>query len=206
MKPLFRSAVFALLMLLAGSALHAQQTATQPLTLNVTGTPVTITNTTLRNGVATVAYVNETAQATGGFGPYTFSVSTGVLPAGLTLNGTTGVISGTPTTAGSTTFTLRATDSQSPGVSGTKQFTIIVYSKLVFTTSTLPNATLGQPYSASIAFTGGLAPYTCSVGSGTLPTGLAITTAASACTLSGTPTQSGSFTFSAQVVDSSAVN
>jgi hypothetical protein len=57
-----------------------------------------------------VAY-NSSIAVTGGTGPYTFTVSTGTLPAGLTLNSTTGAITGTPTAAGTSGFTIKVVDS-----------------------------------------------------------------------------------------------
>lgn len=63
----------------------------------------------LQGGVVGIAY-SETISAQGGTAPYTFAVSAGALPAGMTLNGTTGIISGTPTTVGTYDFTIQATD------------------------------------------------------------------------------------------------
>jgi hypothetical protein len=60
------------------------------------------------NGTVGVAY-NQTITASGGTAPYTFAVTAGALPAGLTLT-TAGVLAGTPTTAGGFGFTVRATD------------------------------------------------------------------------------------------------
>lgn len=69
-----------------------------------------ITTTTLPGGSIGTAY-SATLAASGGTTPYTWAVTTGSLPAGLALNSTTGVISGTPTAAGSSTFTVTCTDS-----------------------------------------------------------------------------------------------
>src|SRR5207249_90934 len=81
----------------------------QAATLMVTAaTAVKITTTSLPNGTAQAAY-SVTLQATGGTLPYTWSVSSGQLPAGLTL-GASGTISGTPTTAGLATFTIQVAD------------------------------------------------------------------------------------------------
>ena len=73
---------------------------------------LTITTVSLPNGVQNVAY-NVTLQATGGQTPYNWSISTGTLPAGLTLNSSTGVISGKPTATGTSSFTVQVTDSLS---------------------------------------------------------------------------------------------
>lgn len=82
----------------------------QAATLTVTAAAtVKITTTSLPNGVTSVAY-SAMFQATGGTLPYTWSVSSGQLPAGLTLSAA-GAISGTPTTAGLATFTIQVADS-----------------------------------------------------------------------------------------------
>jgi large repetitive protein len=74
--------------------------------------PLDITTLTLPGAEVGVAY-SVTAQATGGVPPYTWAVSAGTLPAGLTLNASTGAITGTPTATGSSGFQLRVTDSHS---------------------------------------------------------------------------------------------
>src|SRR5205085_3001016 len=79
-------------------------------TLTVTSaSAVTITTTSLPNGTVQTAY-SATLQATGGTAPYTWSVGSGSLPAALTLS-PSGTISGTPTTAGSSAFTIQVADS-----------------------------------------------------------------------------------------------
>lgn len=200
----FRFMALAVLVLFAGSGAFAQQTATQQLTLTVTSTPVTVTTTSLHNGISTTVYAPITLAASGGLGPYTFSVSTGTLPAGLTLS-STGVLSGTPTTPGTSNFTIQAADSQLVPATGTKVFNIVVFAPLVFTTTTIPNATLGLSYSTPINFTGGAAPYTCSISAGSLPTGLSVSTSGNACVINGTPTASGNFTFTIRVTDNTQI-
>jgi large repetitive protein len=87
------------------------QTATQAYTVVILST-LTVSTTTLPAANIGIAYT-ATLAATGGQSPYTWAVTTGSLPSGLTLNATTGVISGTPTTAGTFTFTVTVTDSAS---------------------------------------------------------------------------------------------
>ena len=70
---------------------------------------ITVNPATLPNGTVGIAY-SQTVSATGGTGSYTFSVSAGSLPAGLSLNAATGAITGTPTTAATSNFTITATD------------------------------------------------------------------------------------------------
>jgi hypothetical protein len=70
---------------------------------------ITLAPLTLPNGTIGVAY-SQTITATGGTAPYAYSLTSGALPAGLTLT-TAGVVAGTPTTAGTHTFTVRGTDS-----------------------------------------------------------------------------------------------
>ncbi len=85
--------------------------AVQYFTLTVTG--LQITTGSVPAGTKRVAY-SSTLQATGGVSPYHWAIKTGTLPAGLTLNSSTGTISGTPTRTGTYTFKVQVKDSSSP--------------------------------------------------------------------------------------------
>jgi len=87
--------------------------------------PLAISTTSLGNGVVSQTF-NTTIKVTGGKASYTFVVSTGSLPAGLTLAASTGVISGTPSTAGSSTLTVKVTDSSSPVQTATQSYTLAI--------------------------------------------------------------------------------
>jgi Putative Ig domain len=180
------------------------QTATKSLSITVSTsvTPVTITTTSLASGQQGTAY-SATLAASGGTTPYSWSLLTGVLPAGLTLNASTGQISGTPTGSGSFSFTAQVTDSTTPTAqTATKALSITVSgpTTLSIATSTLSNATEGSAYSATLTATGGTTPYAWSIASGSLPAGL--TLAASTGVISGTPTAAGTSTFTVKVTDS----
>lgn len=87
---------------------------------------VTITPTTLPDGEVNAAYTSTTLVGAGGTAPYTFAVTTGETPGGLTLS-SEGVLSGTPTAAGSTDFTVTATDStEETPETGTEAYTLVV--------------------------------------------------------------------------------
>jgi large repetitive protein len=140
--------------------------------LNVNQPVVTINPATAANGVVGVAYVQQLT-ATGGITPYFYSVTGGVLPANVALNATTGNITGTPTVATTSTYTVTAYDFyQSPG-SRTYTPTIILPT-ITITPTTLSNATTGQYYQKNIIASGGTPPYTYAVTANTLPTSLSL--------------------------------
>ena len=155
--------------------------------LNIEHKPIvpTITTDSLPNGTVGTAY-NQTLTATGDT-PITWSLENGTLPIGFSLAGT-GVISGTPTTAGTSTFTVKAANAA--GYS-TKQLSIIIAGiPPTITTNSLPNGTLKKAYSQTLTAAGNT-PITWSLESGTLPIGLNLTGS----TISGTPTTAGTSTF-----------
>jgi len=175
-------------------------TAMLSITISAQSSTLTITTTTLPAGAVGAAY-SATVMATGGKTPYTFTISAGTLPAGLSISATTGAITGTPTTAGTSPFTVKVTDSSSPVQTATAvlSITINAVQTLTITTTNLPAGTVGTAYSATVTATGGITPYTFSIISGTLPAGLTLSASG---TISGTPQTAGTSDFTVQVADS----
>ena len=106
--------------------------ATKSFSLSVVITPLTVTSTSPLTSVAVGAAQNIALTATGGKTPYTWTLAKGSLPPGLTLSAA-GVITGTPTTAGSYSFDVKVTDSQTPAVSATKTFAQTIVKKIDIT-------------------------------------------------------------------------
>jgi len=162
---------------------------------------LTVTTGGLSNGTVGVAY-SQALTATGGASPYTWSIASGTLPVGLTLS-LSGVISGTPTTAGGpASVTFKVTDNAS-GTS-TKVLPITITTIPSISTITLPNATVGVAYSQTLTATGGTSPYTWSIASGTLPAGLTLNSSG---LISGNPiTAGGPVSITFKVSDSAGAN
>jgi outer membrane autotransporter protein len=174
------------------------RTGTRAYTLTIAPPPtITITPATLPDATVGVAY-SQTVTGNGGTGPYSFSISSGSLPIGMSFS-SAGVLSGTPTTAGSYTFNLVATDSNGNASVPTSYTVNVVAPTITITPATLPDATVGVAYSQTVAGNGGTAPYSFSIPSGSLPIGMSFSSAG---VLSGTPTTAGSYTFSLIATDS----
>jgi len=144
--------------------------------------------------------------ATGGTGAYTWSISAGTLPPGLTLNASQGIISGTPTTPGNYPFTVQVTDAKN--LSATANLSIYIEGVVTITPMSLPSGSVGVPYSQTLTASGGLPPYIWSISSGSLPPGLQLDPGnGSICktggAICGTPTANNTpVTFSVTVTDS----
>ncbi len=172
-------------------------TGTQAITLTVDAPAITITPTSLSNGTAGTAYTSTNFTASGGTGSYTYSVSAGSLPAGMSLS-SGGTLSGTPTAAGTFNFTVQAKDTNN--VTGTQAISLTVDAPTITVSpNTVSNATVGVAYTpASFTASGGAAAYTYSVSAGSLPAGMNLSSGG---TLSGTPTAAGTFNFTVQAKD-----
>ncbi|MFZ1918828.1 MAG: putative Ig domain-containing protein [Terriglobales bacterium] len=168
------------------------------LSITISLAPLNITTTSLPAGAVSGAYA-DTVAATGGLPPYK-NWSLSGQPAWLSINSSTGVLSGTPTAAGTTpSFTVSVQDSEGSPQTAQQSFTITVNAALAITTPSLGAATVGQDYSATMAASGGVTPYTWSLSN--QPSWLSINSSTGA--LSGTPTAAGTTpSFTAQVQDS----
>jgi hypothetical protein len=101
-------------------------TATAPLSITISpAVPLRITTTSLPYGIFGTPY-SAMLTAAGGVYPYTWSITSGTLPPGLGLNPSTGVISGTPTTAGTSNFTVQVADSETPPATASAPLSITI--------------------------------------------------------------------------------
>ena len=175
-------------------------------------TPVSIVTDTLPNaptdsGTPALPYGAGLLTSGGGGGTLTFSQTAGALPAGFTLNTSTGAITATAVTApvGNYNFTIQVVSTGPPSSNASKSFTLTLVPFFNGTTpNTLPAGTEGTPYSQNITSTGGITPFTYQYIFGSLPPGLSVSTINPTTGLvSGTPTTSGTFTFTISATDSS---
>ncbi|MEI9851083.1 MAG: putative Ig domain-containing protein [Sphingomonas sp.] len=170
------------------------------ITLTVKPKPITVSLNP--SGSRALVPFSSTASASGGTGPYSFAVTSGSLPSGLSLS-PGGVLSGTPDQTGATSsFTVTATDSSAaPGpYSGSVNLTMKPEDAVRFDPGGAIGGTVGVPYSKQFTVNGGVAPYTFSADPATVPAGL---TFSSSGLLSGTPTTAGTKSLRMTAVDSS---
>lgn len=162
----------------------------------ITLSPATLPNTTVG------APYSQQITGSGGTAPYVFTLTSGTLPTGLTLT-PAGLIAGTPTAAGTFTFTIRATDANACFAS--IAYTMVVAAvpppgcpAIAINPPTVPDGTTGTPYSQQFTGSGGTGPYAFTHVGGTLPAGLTLTAAG---LLAGTPTTPGASTFTIRATD-----
>jgi large repetitive protein len=133
---------------------------------------------------------------TAGTSPFTWSVSSGSLPPGITLGASTGLLSGTPTTAGTYSFTVKVTDSS--GLTSTEAATVTIIPGPSMTFAAPPGGWTNTVYGYTLTESGGTSPFTWSVSSGSLPAGISLSPDGN---LSGTPTATGTSSFTVKVTD-----
>jgi hypothetical protein len=173
--------------------------STQALSVRVVCPPITLTPSTLADAQQFAAYSAVLLDGTGGSAPYTFSIQSGALPAGMSLTNA-GLISGTPTaTPGDYTVVIRGTDSVA--CSGTRSYTVRVTCPVIaISPSSLPNGRQYQAYSQTLSASGGNPAYTWTLESGALPDGLSLSTTG---IISGMPTAApGTYSFRVKAADS----
>ncbi len=165
--------------------------------------PLKIVAASLPKGKIGEVYALQTISASGGVGARTFSLASGALPPGMAFT-SSGIFSGSPTVAGTYTFTIRVTDSV--GTNAQQSFSVAIDppDPLAFFTTSLPKGKVGSVYAAqTIEISGGVGARTFSLASGALPPGMAVTSSG---IFSGSPTIAGAYTFTIRVTDSLGTN
>src|SRR5438552_222657 len=164
-------------------------------------TPIVISTTSMPNGNIGSRYV-QFITSSGGLGtPHQFRLVSGKLPSGLSMASSFGVnstvVSGTPTTLGTSAFTVQVQDQTGHTATQALSITIDPPVALVINNPgpTLMPGTVGASYSAFLFAQGGIQPYTWAIVAGQLPPGLRL----AGNIISGTPTTAGTFTFTARV-------
>jgi len=177
-----------------------QKVATAALSLTVTPATLSITTTALPNAIVGSAYT-AVLGVTGGVTPYTYAASG--LPSGLSINASTGAITGTTvlSAVGTASVKFTVTDTETTPQTATATLSLkVLPSGLSITTTSLPDGVVNQPYSSSIAATGGTPPYTFSASG--LPSSLSINASTGAITGTPTSTEEGTVNVTFFVSDS----
>jgi hypothetical protein len=168
-----------------------------PLPPDPVAAPLTI-QTAMMPATAEGSEYSSSLAASGGVAPISWSIASGMLPAGLLLDMTSGLITGTAVTAGDYVFTVQARDQA--GTTTSRALSIHVERatpQLSITTSTLNTVTATLPFSQALTASGGSGTYRWSV-AGALPAGL---TLSSAGVLAGTTSSAGTYPVTVTVVD-----
>ncbi len=190
----------------ASLGVQVKDSASQPNTANgvvslSVKSGLIINTVTLPKATVGIKYT-QALSASGGKSPYTWSLLSGKLPDGITFSPSTGVFSGTPTKAVEAGFSVQVKDAEGTPATTTGSVSLsVVAPTLSITTTTIPTAQVGTNYSAVLATSGGTAPFTWTLTSGTLPKGVAFNAAAGI--FSGTPLQFGTGVLGVKVTDSS---
>lgn len=163
----------------------------------VAAVPLDITTTSLPNWEKNAPGYSQTLAATGGTPPYTWSITAGALPPGLTLTPATGLISGTPTTSGIFNFTATVTDSV---LATDSQLLSITIGPYITTASPLPNADRAVFYTQTLTAVAGTPAYTWAKIAGSLPPGITLDPTTGV--ISGTINTYGTWAFTVRVTDS----
>ncbi|HEY1070305.1 MAG TPA: putative Ig domain-containing protein [Thermomonas sp.] len=170
------------------------------ITITPSASPITVSPASLPTLTAGTSF-SQTLTSSGGLAPYTYTLQSGTLPPGLSLS-SSGVLSGTPTQRGGYTFSVRSTDSTSPTAQFVdKGYTGTVQNPTLTLTTASGTAIQNVPFSQTLATSGGVAPYTYQLETGSFPAGISVSSAG---VVSGTTTAApGNYPVTIRVTDAS---
>jgi hypothetical protein len=163
--------------------------------------PVSITTTSLPGGRTGNLYATNVA-ASGGSGTFKWSVAAGALPSGVVLDANTGGITGKPTQAGTSAFTIRVADAADSTNTASASYSVAITAPVSIATASLPNALKGRLYTATLASTNGVGPIAWSVTVGRVPPGLALDPNTGV--ISGKTSGQGAWTFTVKATDANS--
>ena len=167
--------------------------------------PPSITTTSLAAWTSNQPGYSQIVAASGGTGPFTFALTSGTLPSGLSLDANSGAITGTPLSLGTSSFTVQVTDADRDTVSA--NLSITINPALTLAPTVLPGGSVGGNYSATITASGGTGSVslTTVVTAGSIPAGLSITgigTPVATVMVRGIPMTAGTVSFIVTATDS----
>jgi RHS repeat-associated protein len=159
-----------------------------------------ITTSSLPTAAQYIDY-GVTLMTSGGAAPYSWSITSGALPSGMSLDPSTGLISGRTSTQGTSNFTVQVVDGSSKTAIRNLSLVVTAPPPVVIGNTSLPASATNTSYNATLSATGGVSPYTWSITAGALPSGLTLTSSTGV--ISGTtPATGGLSSFTVQALDS----
>ena len=183
----------------AADAADASNVATASLSIMVANAPVSLAAQTVAPGRVSVPYT-ATLAASGGNGAFAWTIASGALPSGLTLDAATGILAGTPETCGAFSFVVAAADAADASNVATASLSMLIANAPVaLAAQTVAPGRVSVPYTATLAASGGNGTFTWTIASGALPSGVTLDAATGI--LAGTPETGGAFSFVVAAAD-----
>lgn len=176
-------------------------TAQRAYTITINPPPLEIMTSTLPTILRSANFITQLA-ASGGTPPYTWSIVAGALPSGLSLNATTGAISGAPTAVGNVAFIVQVTDAQSRTTKREFVINVLPAPLALERASVSFEVAKGLAFSYQVKVMGGTPAFVWSIATGALPTGLTLNPDNGL--ISGIPAVGGTFNMTVSVRDQKA--